>query len=481
MKFAKPSVRQLAKYVKSPGPIWRRAAISLGALLLYWPAFYNGFPLLYPDSMTYVGDGPPVARAIFLHQFSDYYGMRSFFYSLGILPFHWNLTLWPVAALQCLLVACILWLVVRSFAPRQTILPYLVLVLLLSLFTGMSWYSTLIMPDILGPLLYLSIYLLVFARETLAPWERIILYLISWWAITSHTTHLLLAAGLCMILALLVAVVRRDFHHRIRPVLEVAAIVALAAASQLALYSYLYGKPSLNGEQPPFLTARIIADGPGRWYLEKHCGELKWAICNHVHNLPGDPDEFLWGADGIYQIATEDEMKRLSQEEIPFVLATLRAYPRQQFSRSAANFREQLTDFGFDDLDASSWVLDQFATVLPRARSSYVGSLQARNALPLDLLDSIQNWAVLTSLAIITVFVPLLWRRHSPRLIGLSIIIVSIVVANALITGTLSMVEDRFECRVIWLVPFLAGICVLDWQACRTNAKQSSAISCVRN
>ncbi len=475
MKFAEPRVRELTNHLERNGLLWRCAAIFLGSLLLSWPAFFNGFPLLYPDSMTYVGDGRIVARAVFLHRFSDYYGMRSFFYSLGILPLHWNRTLWPVAALECLLVAFLLWLVVRSFAPRKTILPYLVLVLLLSLFTGIGWYATLIMPDCLGPLLYLSIFLLVFARETLARWERVLLYPISWWAITSHATHLLLAAFLCMILVLLLAVDRCDFRRRIRPVLEVAAIIALAAASQLALYSYLYGKPSLNGEQPPFLTARIIADGPGRWYLEKHCGDLRWAICNHVHNLPDDPDEFLWGDGGIYQSASEDEMKRLSQEEFPFVLATLRTYPRQQFSRSAANFWGQLTDFGFDDLDASSWVLDEFTTVLPHARASYAGSLQARNALPLDLLTSIQNWAVLASLAIIVILMPLLWRRLSPRLIGLSVVIGSMVVANALITGTISMVEDRFECRVIWLVPFLAGICVLDWLNQRNAAKEANA------
>ena len=32
-------------------------AVLLGALMLAWPAFYNGFPLLYADSMTYLGDG----------------------------------------------------------------------------------------------------------------------------------------------------------------------------------------------------------------------------------------------------------------------------------------------------------------------------------------------------------------------------------------------------------------------------------------
>ncbi len=159
---------------------------------------------------------------------------------------------------------------------------------------------------------------------------------------------------------------------------------------------------------------------------------------------------------------------------MPFVLATLRAYPVEQISRSAANFWGQLTTFGFDDLDASSWVLDEFATVLPRAQSVYVKSLQARNALPLDLLTSIQLWAVLSTLAVIAVFVPLLWRMHSPRIAGMGVVVVSMVVANALVTGALSMVEDRFECRVIWLVPFLAGMCVLDWLNQREKAKESN-------
>ena len=45
---------------------------------------------------------------MFLHQFSDYYGMRSFYYSLGILPFHWNVTAWPVVGLQNLIIAWVL-------------------------------------------------------------------------------------------------------------------------------------------------------------------------------------------------------------------------------------------------------------------------------------------------------------------------------------------------------------------------------------
>ena len=293
-----------------------------------WPALYNGYPLLYPDSMSYLEDGRLVARALFLRKFSADYGGRSFIYCLGILPFHWSVTLWPIVALQALLTAYVIWLVVRSILPRQTAMRYQVLVVLLSLLTSLSWFVSLIMPDILGPVQYLCIYLLVFARETITRAERLTLVLIAWWAVASHATHLMLAVGICALLALLLVLRRQSMQRGLRAIGEVAIIVLLAAAAHLVLHTYLYGEPSLNGERPPFLTARVIADGPGRWYLEQHCEEVKLTICDHVHDLPDNSDDFLWRADGIWQSADRATRKRLRQEEIRFVLATLRAYPR---------------------------------------------------------------------------------------------------------------------------------------------------------
>src|ERR1035437_7012470 len=177
--------------------IWRGGAVLLGALLMAWPALYNGYPLIYPDSLSYLESGRPVARALFLHSFSDYYGGRSFIYALVILPFHWNITPWPIVALQALLTAYVIWLVVRSLLLRQTVTHYLFLVVPLTLFTGLGWVVGLIMPDILGSVLYLSIYLLVFAPETLSRAERMTVVPIAFWAAASHVTHLILAAGLC--------------------------------------------------------------------------------------------------------------------------------------------------------------------------------------------------------------------------------------------------------------------------------------------
>ena len=135
----------------------------------------------------------------------------------------------------------------------------------------------------------------------------------------------------------------------------------------------------------------------------------------------------------------------------------------------------QLIAFGAYGFDNSQWMLDQFDHVLPAARVSYLRSKQARGILPLDMISEIQFWTVVASLAAIAVLIPLLWRRHSPRLAGLGLVIVSMVILNALVTGVLSVVDDRYECRIIWLVPLLAGLMALDWLHQRETASRTDA------
>ncbi len=440
----------------------RAAAVLAGALLMTWLALYNRYPLLYPDSMSYMEDGPLVARALFLHQFSIDYGGRSFLYCLGILPFHWNVTPWPIVALNALLAAYVIWLVVRSLSPRQAIARYFALLLPLIAFTSLPWFVSLIMPDILGPVLYLSIYLLIFARKNLSRAEHRILLLISWWAVASHITHLILAAGFCF-LFLLLQVFRRSLRCWFAGIAQVALIVVFAAAAHLALHTYLYGQPSLNGERPPFLMARVLVDGPGRSYLLHHCADKKFVLCNYLSKIPNDSNDFLWNADGVWQSASDDTQELLRQEEMPFVLATLRAYPREQLSASAANFREQLITFGLEDYFPNQWVSDVFERVLPGARPHYLQTRQARRALPDEFSSTAQEWMVLASLAIMAILTPLLWRRRSPQLLGLASVILFMLVANALVTGVLSDVLDRYQSRVIWLLPLLAGLFLLEW------------------
>jgi hypothetical protein len=457
-------------------------AILTAALLFTWPALLNRYPLLYPDSVSYLSDGRPTFFALFHHTLVN--AMRSEFYSLGIFPFHWNFTPWPIVALQALLTAYVLWLVVASMQSRHhnrpasqlalsqpatrnlqpaTIPTYLAITAGLSLLTTASWYVSLIMPDILGALVYLALYLLLFARETLSRAERIALSLIAVWGITAHATHLMLAAGLCALLTLLYLFRWSPLAQRGRELVHIIALVAIATAAQLTLHTWLYGHPSLSGNHPPYLMARIIADGPGAFYLQQNCSHLDWAICAYATHLPHTDDDFLWDPAGVWSTADEPTQQRLLAEEMPLVRATLRAYPRQQLAVSWANFTHQLNDFGVNDFDNNPWMQSNLPGPLPGSESAYARSLQAGSAVPSNAFTTLQRWIVVPSALLLAAILPYLIRHRRNHLLGLLAIIVPTLLANAFLTAVLSSSDARYQARIVWLIPLAATLTFLDY------------------
>jgi hypothetical protein len=446
--------------------IWRLLAVAGGALLMLWPAICNGYPLLYPDSMSYLGDGRPLAKILFLHHATGYSAMRSEIYSLGIFFFHWNVSAWPVVALHALMTSYVIWLVVRSLNAHSSAarvnLQFLALTALVSLTTSLGWYVCLIMPDILGPVLYLAIYLLVFAQETLTAREQWAIIVIAGWAIAAHTTHLMLSVGLCFLLALLLLLRWPPMRGRSQALAKIAAIILLVAGSQMALHKVLYGKATLNGNRMPYLMARVIADGPGRWYLRQHCGTFQWAICQRMQSLPNTDDSFLWDEDGVWASAPPKMQQQLLHEEMPLVLASVRAYPRAQMQRSLANFWQELDDFGLWDFCPNSWMESEIDRVLPGTRARYLHTREAQSRLPVAFFSAVQQRVVMASALMIALCVPILWWLRRWRILGLVAIIVPVVIANAFITAVLSEADSRYQSRVIWLVPLLAGLIVLE-------------------
>jgi hypothetical protein len=444
-------------------------AILLTALLSVWPALLNRYPLLYGDSLSYLGQGRGVVEQ-FLHRTGDFAGMRSELYSLGIYFWHWGISPWPVVALHALLTAYILYLVVRATLPQHTTQRFFVIAIILSSFTTMSWYVSLIMPDILGALLYLSFCLLVFARESLSKFERIALLVIAWWCIVSHATHLVLAAWILLLLALLFVFRNHVMQGRGRALAEIAVVIAVATASQLAIHAYLYGQPSLNGRPLPYLTARFVADGPARTYLQTHCASEHWVLCTRVSNLPTTDDDFIWGDTTIWTVSTPAEKLQIMREEKPLILATLRTYPRQQLAISFGNFWDQLTDFGVNDFDNNTWMEGAIEETMPGAHARYERSLQAQSHVPSNFFTQLQRWPVYAAALVVAAFLPWLWRRREVQLLGFFVIIVPTLIANAFLTGVFSEVDSRYQARVIWLLPLLAGVILYRWKDARAAA-----------
>jgi hypothetical protein len=212
----------------------------------------------------------------------------------------------------------------------------------------------------------------------------------------------------------------------------------------------------------------MIADGPGALYLEHHCATLTWVICADVNHLPTSDEDFLWTPGGIWDMAAPAQQEQLRKEETPLAIATLRTYPLQESEIATRNFLHQLVFFGPEDFHNytifNKSALDAMA---PGLWSEYQRARQDHNAMPQAFFEILQIPVIALSVAAIVFLLPWFWKRRqaavSMRLLGLAVIVIPVVIANAFLTGALSGVYTRYQGRVIWITGLLALLMLQTW------------------
>jgi uncharacterized protein YceK len=454
----------------------RAGAVGLAALSLCWPAIYNGYPMLFPDSLGYLAMGHGVTMKLrgLVTPEALYASSRSEIYEAGLFLLHGRGPLWPVVIFQALLTAWVIWLVVRSLSQRPVV-TYLVLMAVVSSTTSAGWFVSFMTPDVLGPVLFLSVYLLLFVPEMLSRWERVALMVVAWWSLASHSAHLLLTAGLCVVFGALWLLRWSPMRRRGGWLLVVAGLVLLAAGSQMAVHKRLYGRASLAGNPNAYMMARLLGDGPARLYLQQHCDTLHWEICKHVDHLPTTEEGFLWNSWSIWGAATDEERARLRSEEMPLLMATLRNYPREQAARTWANFLNVLITVGpWDFFDAGGFSPEGLDYAMPGLSAVYPHTRQSHNGMPQVFFRAVQRVVLPVSALLSLLLLPWCWRRGQTRLLALAVVVWFVVLVNAFVTGAISGVYSRLQDRIAWLMVLLAVLMVHAWWADRRGLGTSS-------
>jgi hypothetical protein len=154
--------------------------------LLLWPAVWNGYPIVFADTGTYL------AQAI--HRLAGW--DRPVFYSVVMLPLHATVTLWPVVVVQAVLVAWILWLVCRALLPQISRAAFVGGTAMLAVATWLPWMVSELMPDVFTPLVVLVACLLAWTPECLSRRERVGLTGLAAFMIASQQSSLLLVCPL---------------------------------------------------------------------------------------------------------------------------------------------------------------------------------------------------------------------------------------------------------------------------------------------
>lgn len=449
-------------------------AVAGGALLLLWPAFLNGYPLVFSDT------------GAFLEQTAAAFPVwdKPMVYGPLLHAFHWRATLWGPAAAQALLLSWLLWLAARMGrreTPDAAAAGHVLLVAALCIGTAAPWFASLLMPDVLAPALVLAVAVLGWGAP--GPVVHAGLLLVVVLAAASHLAHLPLLAALLLPLADL---------RRWRGLRDGAAALLAALALLVATNAVFQGRAAVSPYGAVFALARVVADGPGARTVEARCPDAGWHLCRWAGRLPADSDEFLWSGDGPAWAPRLDGAQpggpiSFAPEAVVVLRETLAREPWAVLVAAAANTARQLAaaqvgdTLGPDHLPAS--VAVQLALAFPPAEGERLaGSLQFRGALPAVAAPLLRpHLPVLLAASLALPFAA--WgasRRGDAPLFGLLLCAAVGVVANAAATGALSGPHDRYGARIAWLLPF--GV-LLAWRrrgflAGRARDRRGSAIAC---
>ncbi len=425
-------------------------AIAAGAVLLCWPALYNGYPLLYGDSASYLDTLDPRKA----------HWARPVFYTVFLFPFHWRVWLWPTIFAQALIVAHLVYVVLRAACGAVRPEAYLGTIGVLAGCSSLPWFVSMIMPDVFTGVVVLGLFLLGVLADRLSRLERWYVAALTAGAIACHLSHLALAAGL--VLVILALKFSQGDRARLRPadLALVLAPVVLAVGGHLAANGFARQELSLSPVSPIFMLARMIGDGTAQAYLRERCPERGYVLCEHLEELPDDADRFLWDSDSVFQRAGGPALRGEAGEIVAGVLAT---HPARQLQQVGSNAVRQFFVFQDGDWlgrdDPAGRVLDRYIRhFFPADYPSYIASRQSTDQLPRVVITLWHAFFVVVGLTASAFLFLEFARRGEREMTALFVVMVAALVGNALITGGISGVHGRYQSRIVWLVVFYATL-----------------------
>lgn len=388
-------------------------------------------------------------------------------------------SLWLSAIAQAAVLVVALLLTLQALFGRGGRSAALVVLPVVALASSASFFASYLMPDIFAGLTVLAIANLFFL------WDRMPRYAALFWigllaaALLFHTSHMALTLAMSICCALLAVVATGRLPARAAGAAFLALFVGFAGEFAFSkAVEAAYGQAPVR---PPFLMARTIDDGPGYEHLRETCPESGFTVCRFVDILPLSADDFLWRVDpgkGVYAASNGETRRALSGEQMSFVLAVLRDRPVDQFVASLRGVFDQLTHFGLGEFQTNPGMARVLEKKLPV--DEYIGyrnSLLFGGDLPVRTIGFIFMVVIVAASGYIFYYI---WRVYKSdrggsnffaenrSMILFGAAIVGGVLLNAAITGALSATNDRYQARVIWLVPMLAA--ALYWSISRKPA-----------
>jgi len=229
----------------------------------------------------------------------------------------------------------------------------------------------------------------------------------------------------------------------------------------------------------PFLTARLIADGPGLSVLDQICPDENTATCALHSALQNSDDPWRLTAShimfetdpslGSYKLMPLEDQRKVAEEQVSFFLKVLSKKPVALTTAFLGNTLKQANLFSIQYTIPTEQTLINVNTITDIAPESFetIRLLGKRDAMSwLTVLHGI-IYAVSALLVVVIVVLP---QRAPPlALRGFVMVILIGIMVNAFVCGGISQPSDRYGARVAFLLPMATSFILLFYSGVRTN------------
>jgi hypothetical protein len=441
------------------------AFAATAALLI--PAIVNGYPFIFSDTGTYL------LSAMRLQVPYD----RPVFYSIFAALLHWHFSPWPIVIAQSALVAILIRLVSKAVFNIASSWVTPIAAFALSAGSSLPWFSGQIVPDIFTSVLMLALLLLVFGwrRMTLAErWFALCLVPV---CVAFHYSNLFIVLSVLPAIGILLFVGWRPGPQAASRTFWVASGVLLALAALVSSNYAARGKLVLSAASSTFLFAKLLEDGSAMAVLEQECPAAYPLLCSQVpllqaHKAAGIADFFLWGG----PLRSLGWWKPVEPEASQVVKKVLAQFWRQEMVTSLVNGARQSWHVETGDglvSDPGGLATDAIRDLFGESSlATFRASLQGKAELPFSLLNVIHLVTLAVSLGVLAwAAISSFWTDR--KALHIAAFILVMLGGHAMAVGALTPLHDRYQSRVVWLVPLLAAltVCQLAFKATPSAAR----------
>ncbi|MBW4708907.1 hypothetical protein KX928_14050 [Roseobacter sp. YSTF-M11] len=305
--------------------------------------------------------------------------------------------------------------------------------------TTLPWHAVYLMPDVFGSVIIIFGAILVSTFNDLSTLQKTGLTVLAAAATATHYGNVPLMAGVGFSGLFWLLLTRR---LRLSAVIAVVCAVSFSPVVNVAASSMFLKTPSAAPMRLPILLARSLADGPANWYLEAECETSHFAMCEAFgDNVPDSIRDLLWAKDGVQSLSPE-LVSRIRAEEFELLQQVFLRYPVEQTASLSRNTLKQLVTFGTGLVFSSDGLDARFRPIKP---SDPFGNDLRRAAEPVVIFVAGTSFLALLALALTGKLTRSQRRMFVAICYGLFF--------NAAVFGGLSAPVDRYQARIMWIVP----------------------------